>query len=268
MIDQFKRIIKENNSLMMLLLWIKRILRPIFTKVNISSALKYYWFINDWIKYRKDGGIAKTLDLYPCLNDKGKSGGLVGQYFYQSYWACKHLFQSGTEQHIDIGSDIRFVGHLALVTNVTFVDIRPISLNIDNLTYTSGSILRQPFDDKSVYSMSCLHVIEHIGLGRYGDPIDPEGSNKACVEIRRVLAPGARLYISVPIGRERVQFNGQRIFDVNYIPSMFADFELVDFSYVDGDNNYAESINDLSVVNDAIREFQYGLGMYLLEYRA
>jgi hypothetical protein len=76
-------------------------------------------------------------------------------------------------------------------------------------------------------------VIEHVGLGRYGDVLDPYGSIKASKELIRILAPEGRFLISTPLGRERVQFNAHRIFAPATVLSMFKDLELVDFSLVD-----------------------------------
>ncbi len=46
---------------------------------------------------------------------------------------------------------------------------------------------------------SCMHTIEHIGLGRYGDPLDAVGDQTALSELQRVVAPGGSLLIVVPV---------------------------------------------------------------------
>jgi hypothetical protein len=58
-----------------------------------------------------------------------------------------------------------------------------------------------------------MHVIEHIGLGRYGEALDPDGDLKAIRELVRVLAAGGNLLVVVPVGRPRIQFNAHRIYD-------------------------------------------------------
>ena len=75
------------------------------------------------------------------------------------------------------------------------VDIRPLSLPMDTIHFRAGSILEMPFENASVASLSSICVIEHIGLGRYGDPPDPRGTQKALDELKRILAPGGNLYL-------------------------------------------------------------------------
>ena len=77
-----------------------------------------------------------------------------------------------------------------------------------------------------------MHTIEHVGLGRYGDPIDPDGDLKAIAELRRVLAPGGSLLFVTPVGQPRVVFNAHRIYTYDQILSYFADLELVEFALV------------------------------------
>ena len=112
------------------------------------------------------------------------------------------------------------------------IDIRPIDLDLPNLFFRRGSILALPFDDDSIESLSSLCVVEHIGLGRFGDPIDPYGSEKAAKELKRVLNPGGNLYFSVPVDDAcRVYFNAHRAFTRDYVISLFASLELVDEKY-------------------------------------
>jgi hypothetical protein len=83
--------------------------------------------------------------------------------------------------------------------------------NLDNFISKRGSILLIPYENNSIKSLSCLYVAEHIGLGRYGDPLDPFGTKKAAKELSRVLALDGNLYFSLPIGKPKLYFNAHRI---------------------------------------------------------
>jgi SAM-dependent methyltransferase len=91
-------------------------------------------------------------------------------------------------------------------------------------------------------SLSCLHTIEHLGLGRYGDPLDPEGHLKGLAQLKRLVKPGGRLYLSTPIGPERVEFNAHRIFAASTLAAWFNDGWTIERSAVIRD--------DLKVLDD------------------
>ena len=86
--------------------------------------------------------------------------------------------------------------------------------------------------DDSIESLSTLHAIEHFGLGRYGDPIDPGACFAAMRSLARVLKPGGRLYFSVPIGVERLEFNAHRVFSPRTVLEQFKSLRLVSFAGV------------------------------------
>jgi hypothetical protein len=119
---------------------------------------------------------------------------------------------------------------------VTVVDIRPLVSNIDGLTFLQDDATQlSMLKPNSAKSVSSLHAAEHFGLGRYSDPIDPDACFKFMSSLQNVLAHGGKLYFSVPIGRERVEFNAHRIFNPETILQQFAKLELVSFSYVGDD---------------------------------
>jgi len=240
-----------------------RLFSPFAGLWNISALFRYFSFIADWYRFRQAGGKTELLELHPCLFDKTSATAIDSHYFHQSIWAFKKIHASRTEKHVDIGSDTRFVGMLTCITAVTFIDLRPLKLNLERYEGMEGSVLALPFVDSSVMSVSCLHVIEHIGLGRYGDPIDPEGSLKASQELKRILAPGGYLYVSVPIGRRRVQFNSQRIFSIKDVLAMFSNLTLIELSIVNTDGEFYKNV----VVTDVFLKegygLDYGLGMFV-----
>jgi SAM-dependent methyltransferase len=134
-----------------------------------------------------------------------------------------------------VGSSVKTIGILSQFTPTTMIDIRPADVTLENLSFLEGTILALPFDDGTIGSLSSICVLEHIGLGRYGDPLDPWGSEKSCAELRRVLKPGGDLLISVPVDEAcRVHFNAHRTFTRDYVLRLFPDCSLVEERYIYG----------------------------------
>jgi len=199
----------------------------------------------------------KFVDLQPCLVDWTSHTPFDPHYFYQGAWIARKVSAQKPPHHTDISSSVLTISVLSGFVETTFVDYRPLKSNLSGLESISGDILALSFYDESIYSLSCLHVIEHIGLGRYGDPLDPDGSIKAALELQRVVAKSGNLFLSVPIGRERICFNAHRVFSPKTIISMFPELQLVDFSYVDDSGLFYSnaSLNDGS-------NLDYGCGMF------
>lgn len=239
-----------------LYLWVQ----PIFDPIKIISSIwKYPGFLKDLIIYSRLSGAEKIslLDVQPCLMEKTKTTKFDTHYFYQDIWAARKIIESKTKLHVDVGSRIDFVGFLTTVTKVIFVDLRPLEVTLKNFESIKGDILSLPFKDNSVYSISCLHVAEHIGLGRYGDSLEPLGTKKACRELVRVLSKDGNLYFSVPIGKPRLCFNAHRIHSSEQILQYFDGLKLIEFSAVDDKGVFRENINI-----DALKEENYGCGLF------
>ena len=220
---------------------------------------RYFGFYSELRRYERLPGAGKVprRDLHPCFGENTASTGFDSHYFYQDIWAFRKIVRSGAAKHVDVGSRVDYVGFLTAVTNVTFIDIRPLQATLENLRSLPGSILSIPFPDGSVESLSCLHVAEHIGLGRYGDPLDPLGTVKACAELRRCLAPGGCLYFALPIGKPRVCFNAHRIHSCGQILEYFEGLRLVEFSFVDDGARFTVNA-DMASADGA----RYGCGLF------
>lgn len=178
--------------------------------------------------------------LYPCVQDAISKTPIEPIYFYQDAWAFEKIVNNRPNWHVDVGSHHKFVALLSKVLAVTMVDIRPLALPLATLDFRHGSILELPYQDASVPSLSSLCVVEHIGLGRYGDPLDPLGTEKAIAELKRVIAPGGDLYVSIPLNDEnRTYFNAHRAFTERYLLSLFSPFDLVETRYIYG-NDFGE----------------------------
>lgn len=231
--------------------------RALFAVPNfIKYLIDLYYFKRLCSKNKEWRGI--DLELFPQLHDSTPMTKQDPHYFYQGVWAMRRIILSGVKEHFDVGSQIDFVRYLSIMVKVNFVDIRPIDLDLLNLLCQKGSIVNLPFRDNSIFSLSTLHVIEHIGLGRYGDSLDPIGSYKAAQELIRVLAPGGKLYLSTPIGRPRICFNAHIIRTPLQVCLLFDGLDLVEFSVVQDDRKYIEKAN----MNNYIKS-NYACGLFV-----
>lgn len=240
-----------------------RLISPIFDPIKfIQGIYGYFWYIRDLIKYKIKDPKAKLIntDLYPILYDKTNFTLFDAHYFYHQLWAFEHILKNKPQQHVDVGSSYQLIGFLSKITKVTFIDIRPIQVTLKNLHSKKGSILDLPYKNNSIESLSCLHVAEHIGLGRYGDPIDPKGTEKACQELSRVLAKNGLLYFCLPIGKNRVCFNAHRVHTPETIIDYFKNLKLMEFSVVDDNGNYITNVDPKKY-----NEIDYGCGMFLFK---
>ncbi len=228
-------------------------------KIRLKQARKYPAFFAELSRYRKLPGAEEISfrDLYPCLDEKTATTSFDTHYFYQDLWAFRKILESGAPAHVDVGSKVDFVGFLTAITTVVFIDIRPLRADIGNLECRAGSVLAMPYEAGSVPSLSCLHVAEHVGLGRYGDPLDPKGTEKACRELARVLAPGGNLYFGLPVGRPRVCFNAHRIHSPDRILDYFGTLALKEFSLVDDAGRFTRNAG-----LEAGRAAKYGCGLF------
>jgi len=212
-------------------------LKEFFKFKPILLTKQYFWFFTQLRKFNKlkNNQDSSAIELYPCLSDNLTFTPIEPIYFLQDTWAAKKIFELKPAHHYDIGSSAKTIGILSQFVPITMVDIRPIELELENLFFQKGSILELPFEDSSIESLSSLCVVEHIGLGRYGDEINPLGSEKAIKELKRVLKAEGIIFFSVPVNSEnKVYFNAHRAFTREYILNLFDGFNLLEEKYIYG----------------------------------
>jgi SAM-dependent methyltransferase len=213
------------------------------------------FYIFDFLKLREQlkksthEDVIFPVKLYPILDDKfSEAGTMSGDYFHQDLFVARKIFLANPKRHIDIGSRIDgFVAHIAVFREIEVFDVREIKSNVKNIIFKQADLMQLPEKMQNCCdSISALHSIEHFGLGRYGDPVDCNGHIKAIHNITALLKSEGVFYFSVPIGKQRIEFNAHRVFSVQYLWSLLKEnYYLLSFSYVDDNGKFHENIEFL-----------------------
>ena len=218
--------------------------------VKFVLALRNYpRYLYELYKFKKLGGV--VTHMFKVLTDyNDQAGVLKGQYFHQDLLVAKFIYFNKPERHIDIGSRIDgFVAHVATFRSIEIMDIRDLKKSEhENIKFIKKDLMNSNLiDEKISDSISCLHAIEHFGLGRYSDNINPNGHIVGFNNIVRMLKTSGKLYISFPIGKKNeVHFNAHRIFhpkDIFNWSYNKNDLSLVRFDFIDDSGNLNIDIN-------------------------
>ncbi len=205
-------------------------------------------------------------ERYPVLGEWTTETSFEPHYTYHPAWAARVLAQTRPLEHVDISSSVAFAAMVSAFVPLRFYDYRPANLKLSGLTCDRADLLALPFADGSIPSLSCMHVVEHVGLGRYGDPVDAEGDRKAMRELARVVAPGGDLLFVVPVGRERVAFNAHRVYSCERVLRAFAGFDLVRLDLIPDDARAAGMIEDATPAQ--VNAQRLGCGCFWFKRRA
>lgn len=160
-----------------------------------------------------------------------QAGSADGHYFWQDLICARWINQQNPETHFDVGSRVDgFIAHLLSFREVIQLDIRENHSSIPGLKVLIGDAQTTLSNlGRKFSSVSSLHSIEHFGLGRYGDKVEPDGHIVGLRNIADLVEDGGLLYVSFPIGKFTVEFNAQRILDPLFPLDVLRDFELIDF---------------------------------------
>jgi hypothetical protein len=184
---------------------------------------------------------------YLCLEDRFMEAGVhKGHYFHQDLLVARRIFINKPVKHVDVGSKIDgFVAHVASYRRLEIIDIRPLLGEIPNVTFIQADLMAELNPELVGYcdSLSCLHALEHFGLGRYGDPINYDGDLIALANLSKIVKSQGKFYFAVPIGPQRIEFNAHRVYSVSYLLDHFkGKFQVDQFSYVDDRGDLHENV--------------------------
>ena len=223
-------------------------------------------FISDYYKFKKF--YKGIIIIRPCLQDWFESAGDVkSEYFIQDLFVSQKIFKANPNKHVDIGSRVDgFVANVASYREIEIFDIREIDIKIPNINFKQADF---SINNTVLYnycdSLSCLHTLEHFGLGRYGDPIDVNAYIAGFENLAKCISYDGIFYLSVPIGIERVEFNANRVFNPQTIINLsivnnlkLSEFYIInkDFNITSVDFSNQDEINKLSLQD-------YNLGIFI-----
>ena len=239
-----------------------------FLGINLKVLLSLYnlpRFIKEIFIFKKKGG--KINNIFPILYDyNDDAGNIRNHYFHQDLRVSSLLFKDRPSNHIDVGSRIDgFISSISIFMEVSVLDIRKLDLQKNNINFIQGDIMDHKFNsDQKFKSVSCLHTLEHFGLGRYNDKINPEGYLVGFKNLYSLLDNGGKMYVSFPISSvRRIEFNAHRVFHykdiLNWITKLnINDLKLISFDLID-DNSKLHINQDLDKVLNYIN---FGCGIY------
>jgi hypothetical protein len=246
--------------------------------MKIGRLLKSYS-----LRFRKDlatfkrqmEGVERPIPLgklYPILNDAKAESGIGDKiYFFQDLYVAQEIFKAQPARHVDIGSRVDgLIAHVASFREIEMFDIRPLNSTIRNVAFTKCDLMGELSPDllDCTDSLSCLHAIEHFGLGRYGDPVDARGHLAGFENLSKMVKPCGTFYFSVPLGPLRVEFNAHRVFSMDYLLNMVhGAFDIKQFSYVSDKGTL--HVNVPFAGEEATRNFDcnYGCAIFTLVKR-
>jgi len=238
-------------------------------KKLVRSIYSLPRYVRDYYKFKK---IFKgRIELVPCLYDWHEEGGTTkSEYFWQDLLIARLIAASNPQKHVDIGSRVDgFVTHVASYREIEVFDIRPITTKIPGIVFKQADLMNlSDVYGKNSYcdSLSCLHALEHFGLGRYGDPIDPDGFENGIMNMANLVQPGGIFYLSTPIGIERVEFNANWVFDPRRIIAVAEKFNLILDNFINiqqtGEmRTFVPDENELS----SLAKQRYSLGIFIFK---
>lgn len=227
-----------------------------------------------WKRYVEDRAVIRSAALeagipwgreLPILTEWNESSGNLGAYFLQDQLVARWIHQDRPLRHVDVGSRLDgFIGHLSVFREVDVIDIRPQPRPVHNVRFHQLDLMADlPADWRECTpSLSCLHTIEHFGLGRYGDPLDLHGHLKGLDRLKQLVAPGGILYLSTPIGPERIEFNAHRVFAARTLTGWFTGGWTIErFAVIDDTDTLHEDVDWRSPAADSHHGCHLGVGI-------
>ena len=237
-------------------------------------------FVSDWFEFSRAQrkaevvGFGEGLRLFPQVGERfTEAGSVASHYFQMDLYVAQLISERKPPEHLDVGSRIDgFVAHVASWMEIFVLDIRPLKMAIKNITFKQADLMDESFDWESMAtgSVSCLHALEHFGLGRYGDALDPLAHEKGLRNLARLVKSDGSLYLAVPVSvNPRIEFNAHRVFSFPHLRSLVEEtFEIEDVAVVDDTGQLQRGMDQLSDESSQSWSCHYGCVILTLRKKA
>ena len=256
---------------------LKRVLKICYNNVKYFRELHSRFYrksVNEYRHASEQDDLFKydVTSIFPCVSDRNSNAGSVdSHYFLQDIWMTRQINTKKPQLHYDIGSRIDgFISHMLTqdyLEKLVMIDIRPFAVSVDKLDFIqSDATSLSNISDGAIDSLSCLHAVEHFGLGRYGDPVSPNAYKRALASMERVIKAGGRLYLSVPVGNDqKLCFNAHRVFHPRTIIYSLPNMRLEKFAYVHNMSIKEVELADIDTIHERMGEYDCGLFVFRKE---
>jgi len=153
------------------------------------------------------------------------------KYAFEEVWKFNKTSDK-TPRIFDVGSTKAFLSILSVFCEVEALNLNdPLDYHT-SVKYTKGDIseYNPRLNPKAgsydfITSFASFHL---LGLGRYGDKINPAAQSKFVELCDTLLAPGGKVIFSFSFGKDQLLFNNGWVFSLETIKNFFSNFKIID----------------------------------------
>jgi SAM-dependent methyltransferase len=228
-------------------------LRRVWTRFRRSKIIDY----NDleaeqaWQTMRRKWGDTKPETVIKYLVEKYDGRDHLRKFDYPFLARCIIRSDVKKEILVDMGGGNSYSTVVPMLLQQ--VGMRILSIDVVNhntvskygVRYVQGDCMNTNLPDETADIVAIISTLEHVGLGRWGDPLDVNGDLRAMEEARRILKPGGHVILTVPYGFPTVVFNLHRIYDSGRFQRLSHGFEVVCTEYtLNGNSSNREEVEE------------------------
>ena len=128
--------------------------------------------------------------------------------------------------------------------------VTTVEYNVPSVEYNNLNAISYWDFQKSTNVYDCIITyssIEHSGLGRYGDPLDPDGDIKTMQDIHKNLISNGTLIWGAPAGHDAIVWNAHRIYGNIRMPLLFRGFNELEWIDVNKNDILNQTLQNNSI---------------------